>query len=69
MEVEDSEAKRYNHCMPNNRDGATSSKNQVEVDYICLGDDYASGITKLLEKNFTPGYVVNVDDVFISDSL
>lgn len=69
MEVEESEAKRYNHCMPNNRDGVTGSKNQVEVDYIFLGDDYASGITKLLEKNFTPGYVVNVDDVFISDSL
>ncbi len=69
MEVEENEAKRYNHCMPNNRDGVTSSKNQVEVDYIWLGDDYGSGITKLLEKNFTPGYVVNVDDVFISDSL
>lgn len=69
MDVEEGEAKRYNHCMPNNRDGVTSSKNQVEVDYIYLGDDYESGITKLLETNYTKGYEVTVDETFISDSL
>jgi hypothetical protein len=69
MEVEDAEAKRYNHCMPNNRDGVTASKNQVEIDYICLGEDYESGITKLLQTNFTPGYIVEVDKTFIDDSF
>ena len=68
-EVENSEAKRYNHCMPNNRDDSTSGRNQVEVDYIALGEDYISGITKLLEKNFTPGFLVTVDDVFIEDCI
>ena len=68
MEVEDGEAKRYNHCMPNNRDGVTASKNQVEIDYICLGRRW-SGIWKLLQTNFTPGYIVEVDKTFIDDSF
>ena len=69
MEVEDSEAKRYNHCMPSNSDNATSSKTQVDVAYIWLGDDWQSGVAKLLEKNFTPGYEVKVDKTFITDSM
>lgn len=69
MEVSDSEEKRYNHCMPTQREGMTTSKSQVDVNYICLGDDYVSGITKLLETNFTPGYIVQVDEIFIHDSL
>lgn len=69
MEVEDSEAKRYNHCMPISPDMAPSSKNQVELDYIFLGNDYKSGISKLLEKNHTHGYVVNVNEQFINDKM
>ena len=69
MNVADAEDKRYNHCKPIHRTGDTSSKSDVDVAYVCLGDDYIAVIQKNLEKNFTPGYVISVDKVFIDDSL
>ena len=69
MEVDDLEMNRYNHCLPRRKDGGTSTKRDVDFEYVCLGDEYEEGIKKFLAKNFTPGWVVDVDPVFINDSI